>query len=153
VITLAATLAGCGGKTSAPPPQAASGPTLTSASDRAACNQLEGNIRIVSQLVSTSVEAMTQSLHPKELAQRTGNAQRSLLYSANVLSLIAAPRSLAPARHRLVAGLRQFAADFGRAQKSVERNDIAKAARQLVDRPALAKVSAATQKIDRACGA
>ena len=54
--------------------------------------------------------------------------------------------------HQLVFGLRQFAADFGRAQRSAARNDLATAATQLVDRPALANVTAATQAIDRACG-
>ncbi|HEY7019082.1 MAG TPA: hypothetical protein VH297_11490, partial [Gaiellaceae bacterium] len=91
VAALAAALAGCGGgkssapattaATSAPPPPAATAPpapTLTSPADLAACNQLEGNIRVVSQMVSSSVEFMTQSLHPKELAQRTGLAQKNL---------------------------------------------------------------------------
>jgi hypothetical protein len=157
-IAVRVVLGGCGGKTSAPPTAAATttasaAPTLTSASDLAACNELERNIRIVSQLISGSVEMMTQSLHPKELAKRTGDTRRNLLVSASVLSLIGAPRSLVPSQKQLVAGLQQFAADFGRAQKSVRRNDMAKAAQQLVDRPALAKVTAATHKIDRACGA
>jgi hypothetical protein len=155
LLAFAAALAGCGGRTSAQSTTTTrpAAPTLTSASDRAACNELESDIRIVSQLVSNSVEVMTQSLHPKELARRTGETQRNLLYAASVLSLIDAPTSLAPAQHRLVLGLKQFAADFGRAQRSVARNDIAKAARQLVDRPALANVAAATRTIDRACGA
>ncbi|HEY7017518.1 MAG TPA: hypothetical protein VH297_03540, partial [Gaiellaceae bacterium] len=120
--------------------------------DLAACNQLEGNIRVVSQMVSSSVEFMTQSLHPKELAQRTGLAQKNLLYSAKVLSRIPAPPPLVAPRNQLVVGLREFAADFGKARKAVARNDMATAARQLVDRPALAKVTAATKQIDRACG-
>lgn len=158
MIVLVTALAGCGGNTSAPPPAgvtttAPTAPTLTSASDLAACNELETNIRIVSRLISGSVEMMTQSLHPKELAKRTGETQRNLLVSASVLALIGAPRSLVPSQKRLVAGLQRFAADFGRAQQSVTRNDIAKAAQQLVDRPALAKVTAAAHKIDRACGA
>jgi hypothetical protein len=155
VTALAAVLAGCGGKTSAPTATttASPAPTLTSASDLAACNALETSIRVVSQIVSNSVEAMTQSLHPKQLAKRTGVTQKNLLYAANLVSRIVPPRSLVQARRQLIAGLRQFAADFGRAQKSVARNDIAKASRQLVDRPALAKLTAATKKIDRACGA
>jgi hypothetical protein len=151
---LAAGLAGCGGKKSAAPVSTATGtPTLTSASDRTACGQLEANIRLVSQLVSGGVEAMTHSLRPKQLAKRTGDTQKYLAYAANVLATLDVPGSLVPAQHQLVAGLRAFAADFGHAQRSVRRNDLATAARQLVDRPALAKVSAATEKIDRACGA
>ena len=161
---LVVALAGCGHHAAAPvappppppapqPPAAPPPPTLTSAADLAACNELETNIRIVSQLISNSVETMTQSLHPKELAKRTGETQRNLLYASSVLSQIDPPRSLVHARRQLVTGLREFAADFGRAKRSVARNDIATAARQLVDRPALAKVTGATGAIDRACGA
>ena len=69
-----------------------------------------------------------------------------------MLTSIEAPKPLVAAKRQLVAGLRLFAADFGRAQISVEHDDIATAAQQLVDRPALAKVTTATQTIDRACG-
>lgn len=155
VTALAAVLAGCGGKSSSPAPTttAAAAPTLTSASDLASCNALETSVRVVSQIVSNSVEAMTQSLHPRQLAKRTGDTQKNLLYAANLVSRIVPPRSLVQAQRQLIVGLRLFAADFGRAQKSVARNDMAKASRQLVDRPALAKLKAATKKIDRACGA
>jgi Na+-transporting NADH:ubiquinone oxidoreductase subunit NqrC len=155
VTALAVALAGCGGKSSSPAPTttAATAPTITSASDLAACNALETSIRVVSQIVSNSVEAMTQSLHPKQLAKRTGDTQKNLLYAANLVSRIVPPRSLVQAQRELIVGLRLFAADFGRAQKSVARNDMAKASRQLVDRRALAKLKAATNKIDRACGA
>ncbi len=168
-VALALALAGCGGKTATrtviktvpvtttpvpvTTPPAPAAPTLTSAADIAACNELETNIRIVSQLISGSVEALTHSIHPKQLAKRTGDTQKNLLFAANVLASIGTPPSLVAARGRLVLGLRQFAADFGRAQKSVARNDLPAAAKQLVDRPALANVSAATQAIDKACGA
>ena len=150
-------LAGCGGKQATPtPPPATAAPTartLTSASDRAACAELEAKIRDVSQLVSGSIELMTQSLHPKELATRTGEAQHNLLYAASVLDLLKVPRELTSARHRLVEGLRSFANDFGKAKAAVARNDMAAAAKQLADRTALAKVAAATKTIDRACRA
>jgi hypothetical protein len=153
VAALAAAVAGCGGgKSSSHAATTATAHTLTSPADVAACNELEANIRGISQLVSSSVEAMTQSLHPKELARRTGNTQKNLLYAAVVLTQIQAPSSLAQAKLRLIAGLRRFAGDFGRARASVARNDIATAAGQLVDRPALAGVSSATRAIDRACG-
>jgi hypothetical protein len=162
---LAAALAGCGGhsssaqpETTAPattpavPPAPPPPPTLTSPADQAACNALETNIRIVSQLISSSVEVMTQSIHPKQLATRTANTEKNLLYSAHVLSQLAVPSALVQPRNQLVEGLREFGADFGRAQKSVARDDLAAAARQLVDRRALAKVTASTSAIDRACG-
>jgi hypothetical protein len=108
-------------------------------------------LRAVSQLVSGSVELMTQSLHRRELAKRTGDTQRNLLYAAANLELMRVPEPLGTSRRRLVLGLRRFAGDFGRAKKSVERGDLAIAAQQLVDRAALAQVSAAAKKIDRAC--
>jgi hypothetical protein len=152
VAALAVALAGCGGKKSAPP-ATTSAPTLTAPADLAACNALETSIRVVSEIVSNSVDTMTQSLHPEQLAKRTGDTQKNLLYSANLVSRIVPPRSLEQAQRQLIVGLRLFAGDFGRAQKSVADNNIAKASRQLVDRPALAKLKTATKKIDRACGA
>src|SRR3954468_23693126 len=117
---LAATglLAGCGGKSSSPPrgtdtvaPPATtqaptrtfpSGPVFTSASDVAACAQLEQTIQTVSQVVSSSTEAMTQALHPPQLAKLTGNAQQSLVYSAKVIALVDAPKALVGSQKQLV---------------------------------------------------
>jgi hypothetical protein len=124
-----------------------------SALDRAECAVLETKLRAVSQLVSASVELMTQSLHPPELARRTGDTQRNLLYAASVIELLRVPDPAAASRRRFVVGLRRFAGDFGRAKKSVERGDIRAAAQQLVDKPALAEVSSATKRIDRICSA
>ena len=134
--------------TTAPAPP----PTLTSLADLAACNVLQRNIAYVSQVVSQSVDFITQSLHPKQLAQRTGVGRRNLLYAADLLRRTPAPTSLRRAKASLVGALRSFAADFLRAQHSVARKDLAKAAFELVDRPAVAKISAATKKINRACG-
>jgi hypothetical protein len=140
-------LAGCGGT-----PKAA--PTTTAAPvDAASCNQLEGYIRLVSQVISTSVEQMTQSAHPKQLAARTRVTQRNLGTAANVIQRLQLPLALEQPRTRLVRGLRLFAADFGRAGASVARGDLATAAHELVDRRALALVSGATAKIDRTCRA
>ena len=141
-------LAGCGGKTKATPTTTRAAPV-----DAAACAQLEGYIRLVSQVVSTSVESMTQSTRPKELARRTGATQRNLAAAADALERLQLPPSLDQPRRQLVRGLRLFAADFGRARASVARGDLPTAARELVDRRALKLVSDATAKIDRACGA
>jgi hypothetical protein len=141
-------LAGCGGKTKAAPTTTRAAPV-----DAAACAQLEGYIRLVSQVVSSSVESMTQSTRPKELARRTGATQRNLAAAADALERLQLPPSLDQPRRQLVRGLRLFAADFGRARASVARGHLPAAARQLVDRQALKLVSDATAKIDRACGA
>jgi hypothetical protein len=146
-VLAALTLAGCGGKHKAAPATT----TRAAPVDVAACNQLEGYIRLVSEVISSSVEAMTQSIHPKQLAQRTAATQRNLGSAADVLERLQLPVSLDQARRQLVRGLRRFSADFGRAGASVARGDLPLAARQLVDRRALTLVQDATAKIDRAC--
>ncbi|HSS80637.1 MAG TPA: hypothetical protein VLK24_05520 [Gaiellaceae bacterium] len=147
LLLAALALAGCGGKHQAAPATPHAAPV-----DVAACSQVESYIRLVSQVVSSSVEAMTQSTHPKELAARTGATQRNLSAAADALERLQLPVALDQARRQLVRGLRRFAVDFGRAGASVARGDLATAARQLVDRPALKLVSGATAKIDRVCG-
>jgi hypothetical protein len=134
--------------TTAPPPA----PTLTSLSDLATCNVLQRNIAYVSGVVSQSVDFITQSLHPKELAERTGIGRKNLLYAADLMQRTPAPKPLRRAKTQLVTGLRRFAGDFLRAQRSVAKNDLAKAAFELVDRPAVAKIAAGTKAVDRACG-
>jgi hypothetical protein len=158
MVALAAALAGCGGGETSPPAPAdsvppAPAPLSLSPAERAACDELERSIRVVSQVISSSVELMTQSLRPKELARRTGATQENLISAANALAQIRVPQSLEAAEQQLVVGLREFAADFGRARRSVERNDLASASRQLTDPQALGNVTAATQAIDRTCGA
>ena len=140
-------LAGCGGKTKAAPSTTHAAPV-----DAAACAQLEGYVRLVSQVISSSVEAMTQSTRPKQLAPRTRATQRNLSAAADVLDRAQLPVPSVQPTRQLARGLRRFAADFGRASASVARGDLAAAAQQLVDRRALALVKDATAKIDRACG-
>jgi hypothetical protein len=117
-----------------------------------ACVQLETNIRIVSQLVAVSAQEVTNSVHPAQLARRTGDTRRNLLLAASVLQSIETPPTLTRAKRELLSGLRDFAADFGRAQRAVQQKNMRKAAQALVDRSALAKVTESTRAIDRACG-
>ena len=145
-VLLAVLLAGCGGKQKAAPT------TTATPVDVASCNQLEGYIRLVSQVVSGSVEAMTQSTHPKELARRTAATQRNLTTAAERAR--AAGSFLRASTRR---GASSCEACGSSAPTSAERasrsrrDDLATAARQLVDRRALTLVSDATAKIDRAC--
>jgi hypothetical protein len=151
-LALAAALAGCGG-TSATPTATTARPTITSAADRAICAVLESNVRTVSELVSGTATLVTQSLHPKQLARRTGQAKQELQVAADALATVEAPTSLVPARNGLVRGLREFAADLGRARQAVLRNDLAAASQELTDQRALMDMTSATRTIDRTCGA
>jgi hypothetical protein len=153
-LAAAAIAAGCGGANRTPTaPTSASSTTVTSTADATACDEVELDVRFISQLISNTVEAITNSRHPKQLARRTGVGQQSLLVAVRLIDRFDAPPSLATPRAQLEHGLRRYAADFGRAQRSVAKNDIAEASRQLSDPVALAEVRRATAAIDRACGA
>jgi hypothetical protein len=148
-LAVAALVAGCGGGT-----HKAAAPTTTAPRvSTVACGEVELDVQFISQLISNQIEAMANSLHPKQLAKRTGVAQQSLLVAARLVKRFHAPPSLVRARAQLVDGLQLYAADFGRARRSVAKNDMATASQQLADPVALAEVKEATKAIDRACRA
>ncbi len=167
VLAAAALLGACGSKAPARPSAAATAtastptatptpspvPPLTSAEDVAACAQLEQAIQAVSQLVGHTTEAITQALHPAQLAKQVGTAQQSLVDSAKLIALVHAPKPLVDSQRQLERGLRMFAADFGRAKATVSKNDIAKASQQMVDETALRKIQTSAKRIDTLCGA
>ena len=70
-----------------------------------------------------------------------------------LINLVEPPLTLEVPQQQLEAGLRQFAAAFGRAQKSAKKGDINTAAAQTVDANALRKVQVSAKKIDDLCGA
>jgi hypothetical protein len=154
-LLVASSLAGCGGSgvdasTSTAPATTAA--TRTASEYVAACARLQSTIVSISQLVTGTVDEITNSLHPKELARRAAEGERNVLFAARVLRSIAAPPTLVPARDRLVVGLREFARDLGRAHASVAHGDLAAAARQLADPAVLRKLASSTRTIARACG-
>jgi hypothetical protein len=166
VLATAALLAGCGGGKAHPAPSATATvapertataspapPKLTSASDLAACAQLERAVQAVSALVGHTTEGITRARHPRELAKRMSTAQHSLLDSAKLVELVDASRPLAGAQRGLAKGLRMFAADFERAKSSAARGNVAKAAQQTVDEAALRRIQVSVKRIDDLCGA
>ena len=138
-------LAGCGGSGHDPA-------TTTHPVSAVACGEVVLDVRFISQLISNNVEAMANSLHPKELARRTGTAQQSLLVAVRLVKRFHAPPSLARARAQLIDGLQRYAYDFGQARQSVLKNDMATASQQLADQSALAEVRKGTKTINRICG-
>jgi hypothetical protein len=163
VLATAAVLTGCGGKADSPPSGTVTatatptkttspGPKLTSASDLAACAQLEQAVHAVSALVGHTTEGITQARHPRQLAKRMSTAQHSLLDSAKLVGLVHVPEALAGPQLQFEQGLRRFAADFGRAQGSAAQGDITQAARQTVDAHALRDLQKSAKRIDDLCG-
>ncbi len=157
LLATAGLLVACGSDRAAAPPETSTAaepvPAIVSPSDVAACVELEQRIAVVSHVVSGSTEAITKARNPKQLARLTGEAQQSLVISARALELADAPPALARSKRRLVAGLREYAADFERARRSTLRGDIETAAGQLHDEIALDKIVTSLKKIDRACRA
>jgi hypothetical protein len=166
VLAAAGLLGSCGSKPASPPsaaaPTATPTPTrtlspgpapLTSAADLTACAQLEQVVRAVSALVGHTTEDITKARRTKQLANRMRTAQDSLLDSAKVVDLVDTTKPLAGSQRGLAAGLRMFAADFGRAQASAEKGDVAKAAKQTVDEVALRRIQVSVKRIDDLCGA
>jgi hypothetical protein len=154
---LAVCVAGCGSASQAPPAATATAtataaaPAL-SASDAAACADLQRTVQAVSLVVGHTTEDITQALHPKELAVKLDTAQHSLLDSARVIEIVHAPPLLAASQRDFARGLRMFAADFGRAKATTRRGDMEKATRQLTDEAALKTIQDASKRIDELCG-
>jgi hypothetical protein len=153
-------VAGCGGSDDAAPtdtPAATSTPAptpaFTRANDIAACGQLEQAVQAVSQLIGHTTEGITQALNPKQLAEKVGTAQRSLLDSAKLVEIVIPPKPLEASQKDFVKGLRMFAADFGRGKVSARKGDMAAATQQLTDEKALRKIQTSAKKIDDMCGA
>ncbi len=165
VLAATALVAGCGGEAATPPTATATStatttatPTqttaaLTSPADLAACAVLEQAVQAVSQLVGHTTEAITQALNPKELAERVGTAQDSLLDSAKLIKLADAPEPLVSSQRQLERGLRMFAADFGRGKITAATGDMSTATEQLTDEEALRKIQVSAKQIDDLCGA
>jgi hypothetical protein len=164
-LVAAGLLAGCGSNAASPTPTASATPAakakktptpeppLTSASDLAACAQLEQAVQAVSQLVSHTTEGITQAVNPEQLSKRVGTAQQSLLDSAKLIKLVHAPKRLTDSQHQLEQGLRMFAADFGRGKVTAAKGDMATATQQLTDEKALRKIQESAKRIDDLCGA
>jgi hypothetical protein len=127
-------------------------PALTSATDVAACAQLQRIVQAVSLVVGHTTEGITEALHPKQLAEKIGTAQQSLLDSAKVVEIVRAPDPLVDSQRQFAKGLRMFAADFQRAKATTRQGDMAKATEQLTDETAVKKIQAAAKRIDDLCG-
>jgi hypothetical protein len=163
ILATAVLVAGCGSNASstADAPTAtptstetpAPTPAFTRANDVAACGQLEQAVQAVSQLIGHTTEGITQATNPKELAEKVGTAQHSLLDSAKLVEIVVPPEPLEASQKAFVKGLRMFAADFGRGKASARKGDMAAATQQLTDEKALRKIQVAAKKIDDMCGA
>jgi TolA-binding protein len=162
----AATLAACTGTPAGAP---AAGPALSTATstatstapstgvvaidpaDRAACASLFARLQRVTAAIDGSSELIAQSVSAQDLSQRIAVEQVQLERSAQLMTQEPVPAPLAEADRRLVAALRGFAADFGRARVPAARGDFRAAAQAMTDPPLVQRILDAAKTIEDAC--
>lgn len=147
-------VAGCGGggghasSSTAPP----STPTITIAAGyRGACALLVARLGRVTAALTASSELTARSRNKRELTHRIRVEEVQLERSATLMSGGPIPPPLVPADRRLVASLRAFARDFGRARGPAARGDFAAAAAAMSDEPVVRRIVQTSKTIDAAC--
>jgi hypothetical protein len=159
--TLAVTACGGGAKpASTPAPtaaatKAAAAPTAPKIAiapqDLPACAGLFARLQRVTVALGSSSELIAQSENKADLSQRIATEQQQLERSARLMDSAVVPAPLAAANRRLVAALRAFARDFGRAKAPARKGDLAGAVQAMTDQGAVNRVLAAAKTIEDAC--
>lgn len=160
-------LAGCGGSAAPRPtatPQAAAPTATPSASgtptatpvaiapgEQPACDLLFARLNRATLAISSSSELIAHAQNPKELSQRIKTQQQQLERSAQLLDAAVVPKALEDANRSLVAALKTFAGDFGKAYEPAAQGDFQGAVEAMTDRATIAKVLAASQVIEATC--
>jgi hypothetical protein len=154
-------VAACGGsdkppaRTATPSPSAQPAPTATVAiapADQAACTALFARLQRVSVALGSSSSLLAQSSDKQDLAGRIATEQTQLRRSATLMDSAVVPAPLQAANRRLVAALRRFSRDFGRARAPARRGDFQAATSAMTDRVAVTRILAAARTIQAACG-
>jgi hypothetical protein len=158
-IALAALLAGCGGSS----PAAKDTPTATatatatasakplSTEDAQLCAILFARLQRVTVALTSSSELIAQSANQADLASRIETERQQLERSARLMAAGTVPPALASANRDLVAALRDFAADFARAEAPARRGDFQAAVAAMTDKPVVNRILAAAQQIENRC--
>jgi hypothetical protein len=156
LLTLAA--AGCGSSTHATTPATTVGTTTTAAAtvtiapaDRPACAFLFARLQRVTIALQTSSDLIAHSLDKQQLARRIAIEQVQLQRSARLMAGGPVPAALAPANRDLVAALRAFSRDFGRAKGPAKQGDFRGATAAMTDRPVVQRILRASTTIERTC--
>ena len=134
---------------SGPPPS--TGVASVDPADRAACVSLFGRLQRVTTAIDGSSELIARSVSAADLSQRIAVEQVQLERSAQLMTAQPVPAALAAADQRLVAALREFAADFGRARAPAARGDFGAAAQAMTDPPVVQRILDAAKTIEDAC--
>jgi hypothetical protein len=134
-------------------PSATGTPAAISAADRPACAALFARLQRVTLALSSSSELIAQSEDQTDLSGRIATEQQQLERSARLMDAAVVPGPLAGANRRLVAALRAYAHDFGRAKAPAERGDFQAAVQAMTDKPAVDRMLTAAKSIEDACGA
>jgi hypothetical protein len=151
----AAVVVGCGSSSqhASPTTTTRSRSAITIApSERAACGLLLERLRRVTAALQASSELIAHSLNKRQLSNRIGIEQVQLRRSAALLTGGPIPAALVPVDRRLVAALRAFSRDFGRAKAPAARGDFRAATAAMSDTAAVKRILAASKTIERACG-
>jgi hypothetical protein len=153
-LLIAATAAGCGSarQAHAPTTTIARTRTLTIApGERPACAVLFARLQRVTTALQTSSSLIAHSLNKQQLGRRIAIEQVQLERSAALMSGGPIPTALVVADRRLVAALRAFARDFGRAKTAAGRGDFRAAAAAMGDAAVVQRILSASKTIEGAC--
>lgn len=115
------------------------------------CAQLTGRLQQVTQVLGTSSELIANSVNPQQLSQRIATEQEALRQSASFMGSVRPPAAVAAADRRLVAALRAFSADFGRAAGPAARGDFQAATADMGDKPVVQQILSASKAIQEGC--
>jgi hypothetical protein len=157
LLALAAAVAGCGAGTAkhASPPTATATttapPVVIAPAERPACALLFSRLQRVTVALQTSSDLIAHSLNKKQLGRRIAIEQVQLQRSAALMTGGPIPAALIPADRSLVASLRAFSRDFGRAKVAATRGDFRAATTAMGDTPVVHRILQASKTIETAC--
>jgi hypothetical protein len=119
--------------------------------ERPACALLFARLQRVTIALQTSSDLIAHSLNKEQLGRRIAIEQVQLRRSAALMTGGPVPAALVAADRSLVASLRAFSSDFGRARIAAGRGDFRAATTAMGDAPVVHRILAASKTIESAC--
>jgi hypothetical protein len=116
-----------------------------------ACAALFARLQRVTIALQTSSDLIAHSLTRTQLGRRIAIEQVQLQRSAALMAGVPAPAALVPAERSLIAALRSFSRDFGRAKTAARRGDFRTATGAMTDPTVVQRILAASKTIEHTC--